>query len=544
MQTIDERAITNAPSAATCSPPGVTDPRALEAFEIRFDTATTEAERSLPKHTTNGDEERYTDKSATYSKGLLQKGFGVVDPAAFLKFRAALGSADGSTAETGDFEAPGLIGGGRTLNGPLAAFAFSLVGADSRRFGDDVVPAAPALASPEYAAELIELYWGSLLRDVEFADYDRNNLALAAAAELSSLPAYAGPRDGAGQVTTKLLFRGGAKVGNATLFPGQDVGPYLSQFCINPTMLGAQPIDQKVVGLAPGVDYMTDLDVWQAVQNGSTTNFKVHLADHRFMHDGRSLASFTHVDELYQAYFVAYLAMNTLKIPKNPGSPYAKLKNQNGFGTFGGPDFAATLAAVAREALNAVWYQKWVVHLRHRPESGGGIVHLMKTKKGTVDGTLHQSVLDSQALHASFNKYGSYLLSQAFPEGSPAHPAYPTGHGTVGGACITILKFFYDGNAPIPSPMTPTQQGQTLERYDGADASAMTVNGELHKIAHNVSFGHGIHAGIHWRSDTDASIRLGEAVAVAYLRDQAKTYRESFKVDITLVDGTKATIQN
>ena len=34
-----------------------------------------------------------------------------------------------------------------------------------------------------------------------------------------------------------------------------------------------------------------------------------------------------------------------------------------------------------------------------------------------------------------------------FPEGSPAHPAYPTGHGTVAGACITVLKFFYDGDS-------------------------------------------------------------------------------------------------
>ena len=42
----------------------------------------------------------------------------------------------------------------------------------------------------------------------------------------------------------------------------------------------------------------------------------------------------------------------------------------------------------------------------------------------------------------------------------------------------------------------------------------MTVNGELHKLAHNISFGHGIHEGINWRSDTDYSMLLGEEVAL------------------------------
>jgi hypothetical protein len=135
-------------------------------------------------------------------------------------------------------------------------------------------------------------------------------------------------------------------------------------------------------------------------------------------------------------------------------------------------------------------------------------------------------------------------LSQAFPEGSPAHPAYPTGHGTVAGACITALKFFFDGEAAIPDPMVPASDGLTLEPYLGADAAKMTVNGELHKLAHNISFGHGIHAGIHWRSDTDYSILLGEAVALSFLQDQAFTYRENFSVNLRKLDGTMTSIKN
>ena len=153
-------------------------------------------------------------------------------------------------------------------------------------------------------------------------------------------------------------------------------------------------------------------------------------------------------------------------------------------------------------------------------------------------------MLNSQALQASFARNNSYFLSQAFPEGSPTHPSYPTGHGTVAGACITALKFFYDGDFVIPQPKVPSNDGAALNDYTGSDANRMTVNGELHKLAHNVSFGHGIHAGIHWRSDTDTSIQLGEAVALSVLQNRAHTYNEKFTMTLTKVDGTTATISN
>jgi hypothetical protein len=158
-----------------------------------------------------------------------------------------------------------------------------------------------------------------------------------------------------------------------------------------------------------------------------------------------------------------------------------------------------------------------------------------------VQGLPSGAVLNSQAVAEAFAKNNSYFLSQAFPEGSPSHPAYPTGHGTVAGACITVLKFFYDGAAPIPNPVAPKNDGTELLDYVGPN---LTINGELNKLAHNISFGHGIHPGIHWRSDTDTSIELGEAVALSVLRDRARTYNEKFTVHLEKVDGTIATISN
>jgi hypothetical protein len=147
---------------------------------------------------------------------------------------------------------------------------------------------------------------------------------------------------------------------------------------------------------------------------------------------------------------------------------------------------------VATQALKAVWYPKWQVHLRAGPEAIGGVVHLITTGQADkTDGKLSNIILNSQGLQQSFKEYGTWLLSQAFPEGSPTHPSYPTGHGTVGGACITVLKFFFDGTFVIPNPVVPADDGLSLAPYAGSDAGQLTVNGELNKLGHNVSFGHG-----------------------------------------------------
>jgi len=364
-------------------------------------------------------------------------------------------------------------------------------------------------------------------------------MAAAAAVELSSMSEYVGPRDASNQITPALLFRG--------VYSGDTVGPYVSQFLLQSTSLGSLPVIQKYITNQAGVDFMTTPTEFLQVQNGIAIGMSLTpIMPPLYLHDGRGLAAYTHDDVLYQAYFIAYLVLNTLKAPLNPGNPYIGSTTQNGFASMGGPDIATTLAAVAGEALKAVWYQKWWTHLRHRPESGGAIVHLQKTgQRGTIQGHVSKTVLNSQAVQSSYGINNSYFLSQAFPEGSPTHPAYPTGHGAVAGACITALKFFYDGSFTFANPLEPLSDGTMTANYTAPPGEPpLTVNGELHKLANNISFGHGIHAGIHWRSDTDTSIRLGEAIALSYLRDRAHTYNEPFSVSLTKLDGTVATISN
>jgi hypothetical protein len=439
--------------------------RVNQSLVLRISTAALESQVPVPHHTTNGDEQRYSDKSASFSKCLRQDGIALVNMAAWQSFKSALNSGKNS-----DFEAI-ILGGTRTLNGPQGAYAFDLVGSDSSQLGNSpplgdpkgpaIVPPFDQIASPAYGTQLIEQYWAAMLRDIAFTDYESNANAAAAAAELGGQATYRGPRDSNGNVTPNLLFRGN--------YPGETIGPYVSQLMITPTSVGQQPMDQLMMTYRPSIDYMTDTTTFLRVQNGIDTHLTNQLDPvRRYLHDGRGLAAFTHIDVLFQAYFTGLLVLFTLNAPVNPGNPYVNSRTQNGFCTFGAPDFAAAMGLVAARALQRVWYQKWLIHLTHRPEAGGGVLHENLTgNPNGVQSRLASNVLNSQAVAQTFSQYGTYLLPQAFPEGSPSHPSYPTGHGTVGGACITMLKFFFDENYVIPNPLVPSSDGTSLLFYRG-----------------------------------------------------------------------------
>jgi len=504
--------------------------RAQAAFNLRQSVAQTELNQPLVSHSDNGDESLYPDKCGSFTKCLPHDSFGRVNLSAYQSLITAL-----TTGNPTDF-ANITMGGTNLLTNPQSGLAFDLEGMDPHNL---TVPPAPAVASPQMATEMVELYWASLLRDVPFGQYSSNTLAQQAAQELTNMPAYQGPKNSNGQVTPQLLFRGGL----GSRFTGETVGPYVSQFALIPTALGVQPISQQWQVFLPGQDFLTTFSDWLTVQSGGSTGLNAQMDPQlRYPRNGRDWASFTHVDVLSQAYFVALLVLMNIGAPLNPGVPYNNSRTQGGFGTFGGGDFAGTLSEVPTRALKSVWFQKWFVHRRLRPEATGGLVHLTQTGQGSqIDCKLNKTLLNSQAVQRSFSKYGSYLLSQSFPEGCPTHPSYPTGHGTVAGACTTVLKFFFDGNFVIPNPVMPSDDGLSLQPYSG---SPLTVNGELSKIAHNVTFGHGIHAGIHYRGDSDQSILLGEAVALRVLQDRASCYNEKFSIKITKFDGTTATISN
>jgi hypothetical protein len=263
------------------------------------------------------------------------------------------------------------------------------------------------------------------------------------------------------------------------------------------------------------------------------------------MRNGRDIGAWVHVDVLFQGYFQAFLVMAGIGVPANPGNPYNTSATQTGFGTHGGPNFAALVCEVATRALKAVWFQKWFVHRRHRPEHYLGRVHMELTGQKPGGYGLGSDILNSAAVAETFSRHGTYFLPMAFPEGCPGHPSYGAGHATVAGACVTILKALFDTQHPVTdffTPQEPNDAGTVLMAYGGGDVGLMTIEGELNKLASNVATGRNI-AGVHWRTDGEESIKLGEAVAISILRDQRLTYNEAFGgFTFKKFDGTTVTV--
>jgi len=482
------------------------------------------------QHPPNDDENLYPNKIGSYSKGLPHNADGTVDLTAYAALLKAINS--GSPA---DFDAIPL-GGTRKLTNPQSGLAFDMEGPDAHAL---VQPPAPAFASREQAAEISENYWMALLRDVPYSQYAGNPIANAAAADLSSYGSDFKGAKSAGAVTTGTLFRG--------ITPGDQKGPYISQFFYQDCNFGANKLEQKITTAQPGINYMTTFSDWLAIQRGFEPSGGVLDPTPRYMRTGRDIGQWVHIDVLFQGYFQAFLVLAGAGAPFDNGNPYTSSPNQIGFGTFGGPHIATLLCEVSTRALKAVWFQKWFVHRRLRPE-----VHAARIDRTLYHGAgypVHPQVLNSLSSGAGLGGFmpaGNALLPMAFPEGSPTHPAYGAGHATVAGACVTILKAWFEETTPLVNiglnPVQPTDDGLALVPYTGSDAGELTVGGELNKIAANVATGRNM-AGVHWRSDATESMNLGERIAIGILGEARACYNESFNgFSLTKFDGTTITV--
>ena len=499
--------------------------RQTAARQVRRDAAQLAFNRGIPAHPCNGEESAYGGTFvANFTKALPHNSFGEVSPSAYNALLAALTSGNNA-----DFEAIPL-GGVRPLRNPQAGLAFDLEGADSHALA---IRPAPRVDGPENSSEAGELYWMALARDVNFTDYANNQLIADAARDLSKFSDFRGPKVGH-RVRPATIFRGNT--------PGDLAGPYLSQFLLLDIPYGSLTISQRQTAVLPpaqgGADYMTDVASWLSIQNGNNPAASPVLdPTPRFIRNGRDISRYVQVDALYEAYLNACLILLGMNAPFDPGLPYTTPGKQDGFATFGGPHILSLLTEVATRGLKAVWYEKWSVHRRARPEAFGGLVHFQITQNRYP--FVDREILRSDSLSRTFSQFGTYLLPQAYPEGSPVHPAYGAGHATVAGACVTILKAWFDESFVIPNPVVPSSDGLALVPFVGGPA--LTVGGELNKVASNVAFGRDF-AAIHWRTDASESFTLGEQIAITILEEQKATYNEIHSFSLTKFDGTTITI--
>ena len=103
---------------------------------------------------------------------------------------------------------------------------------------------------------------------------------------------------------------------------------------------------------------------------------------------------------------------------------------------------------------------------RLRPEEFAGRLH--QHKMGSASYPISPEILNSPVLDQSFAQYDSYLLPMGYPEGCPAHSAYPAGHAAIAGACVTMLKAFFKETFVLPNPVIGSADGLSLLPYSEA----------------------------------------------------------------------------
>ncbi|MEO1014360.1 MAG: vanadium-dependent haloperoxidase [Pseudomonadota bacterium] len=493
--------------------------RSLAAAEVRFAAAKSYVGKFIGQQRTNGDEGLYPDFRASFTKALPHDAQGLVDGRAYRQLLDALKSGQSS-----DFEQVPMAGDRRLVN-PQAAYRFELTGRDGAA---TFMRPAPAYAGAETAAEMGEVYWKALCRDVPFADFETSPLIAAAVNDLNAFSETVGPKEG-DAVTVRTVFRGDT--------PGDLEGPYISQFLIKDVPYGNSTIVQRYDTPAPGDDFMTTFGDWLDVQRGLYPPELVK-GNPRYISNARALGEYVHVDSTYQAYLSAALILLDMPGAFDAANPYNSSPSQEGFATFGTGDVLDLVAKASNLALTGAWYQKWLVHRRLRPETYGGRLH--KQLADGVDMGLPDEIANSDAISRIFSRNGTYLLPMAFPEGSPTHPSYPAGHAAMAGACCTVLKAFFDEDKSIDSPVVPDATGTSLLPYFGT----LTIGGEINKLANNIALGRDW-AGVHYRSDGVDGLLVGEQQALGLLADYSRTYNERFDgFSLTTFDGRKILIRN
>lgn len=523
----------------------------------------------------------------------------------------------------------------RAWENQAAGLDYDLQGPDAQALA---MPPVPTLGSDELTAEMGEVYAQALLRDVPLRNFTVGVMGLGKTKEGTEISAkkyldiVEGQKSQVNKIKAltdelaKLPWFSGAGVASSAaaaarqrskpspetafrgITRGDDVGPYLSQFLLagdagvggersradGRIRYGAIDINQRVRTAVPELDYMTSWEEFIDVQNAADLRGKEAYQDapgRRFIYTPRDLATYVHYDALYEAYLNACLLLLGNKTPFDPGIPFQsadKFDHQQGFVQFGGPHILSLVAEVTTRALKAVKYQKFNVHRRCRPEVLAARLHkadelkeiapellTMRMELGNIlEKVENHNCAQNEGKAASAEQAATLLLPMAYCEGSPMHPAYGAGHATVAGACVTILKAFFDHCAPLslisvkdsttreassitklkevlPYPdyklrsanlaFVPVNNGHQLDVVPVLDKDGklaeLTVEGELNKLASNISIGRDW-AGVHYFTDYYESLLMGEEIAICILEEQKLTFGEKFSMSLAKFDGT------
>lgn len=448
------------------------------------------------------------------------------------------------------------------LADPFCILDVELEGKYKSTFG---IPLPPHPLSNQAAAELLEVYAMALLREYDLEFF--NNTSFLSRVTSPNGYEYAiqilvhlndsmvnsnlnGPR--ANRVNNNLyltsLFRGNSQ--------GDLIGPYISQFFYYESAVGNYILDQKYFLLPNNGDQLrTDYDfgkteeyfrdLWNGVPKSS--NLQLNF---RYLRTIRDLAIYINRDQIWQPFFV------TATILLNRGVPtgfYTSNRRTDGgrFINLGVVDLYTLMMKAVKLAMNATWVWKWC-QLKQRPEELAYQVHISKLYPDlSLD--FPNFLMNSPILTKIFEKHGKYLMPLAYSNGSPCHPSYPAGHATIAGAMSTILKAWFNCDSMMTSVIA-SEDGQSLLFYKGwyetitrnnsiLDKMYLNIGHELDKMASNCSYSRCM-AGIHYRSDCESGILLGEKVAIELLKDEVLKYDDNIAFQFRKRNGEVVKIAN
>lgn len=420
----------------------------------------------------------------------------------------------------------------------------------------------PAVDSEKNMFEMMEVYAMQVLREIPFINWSSDATVGNIVTYLNnySSSAISGPTDG-GVITRQTLLRGFAQ--------DETYGPYVSQFLVHPFGWSNLPIVQKYYQ-EDNANSQLSMANWLNVQQGVTVESGGDVTSTlKHVYTPRMLGSIVHRDALYQFYYAAALICNSTM--STVGFDNSSI-NSTVWTDGDKPSVLQCLAEVTEGALRVAWHQKYGLNMKIRPEVLAQRITLAYNNAGlrsSVDklSTIYthaqtgQDILDlvntqNQSNGGEDLSGNNYYLNVIYREGSPTHPSLPAGHATVAGACATVLKAMivtHENNgskklwvADGRTALQPSADGDSTVSYAEADASSMTIVGEINKLASNVSLGRDF-AGVHYRHDGTAGMLSGEEFAISFLQEKIKEYGAYANgmfsgFDLEKFDGTRVMI--
>lgn len=501
------------------------------------------------EHRTNGEEFL---PHACFTKGFPHSSEGYVDVASWKALVDALNKKDSKALAAVPLshqwdhrdDDPHLSGSSTPahyprLVSPCSAFSVQLEGPACCSVG---LNPPPSISSQETAADMVELYEMALARDVPFCEFLTHRRIARGARRIfhSSKGRAASHADVDTGSAAAVVFRGNTA--------GDAVGPYLSQLWLTPYSRGTVMQEQTHNLPSACTDYLMDRQEYIASQNGAPPADAPRMAKiQRYVRTPRDLAWVMHEMFPYEPYIHVVMSLKALGASLAPCNPYLSgvIPNQSNFVALGVNDLLDMIPRAARAALEAAWYHKWLVHRRLRPEAMAFMVDRAMVTSENPHRIHDDLLLSANKTLTSVHRLteGTLLLPQAYPEGSPLCPSYPSGYACVAGACATVIKAFFDENWQFPRKMVADVDGTDLVDDRTASARRLSLRGEVDKFASNAALSR-CWAGVNFRADVEAGLHLGERVALRLLKDLSQRYSEHGVIfRFHLRDGTEVTVK-